>query len=55
MVERKIELRRRYHRKSKMQKLKIKLAAATDGRERDKILQKIRKLSPLWQEPEKTA
>ena len=51
MVERKSELKRRYHRKQKMQKLKEKLAKATaakDGREREKILGKIRILSPWW-------
>jgi hypothetical protein len=52
MVERRIELRRRYARKKKMQKLKAKLAAATDGREKDKIRAKIHRLSPFWQEPE---
>ncbi len=51
MVERKSELKRRYHRKQKMQKLKAKLAAAKDGREREAILKKIRILSPWWQEP----
>ena len=54
MVERKSELKRRYHRKQKMQKLKEKLAKATaakDGREREKILGKIRILSPWWKEP----
>ena len=50
MVERKIELRRRYARKAKMKKLKAKLAAATDSREKDKILQKIHRLSPWWKE-----
>jgi len=52
MVERKIELRRRYMRKAKMAKLKVKLAAAKDSKERDKILDKIHSLSPWWQEPE---
>ena len=31
MVERRMELRRRYHRKAKMRKLKAKLAAATNA------------------------
>jgi hypothetical protein len=52
MVERRIELNRRYHRKQKMTKLKAKLAAAKDNREREHILQKIHKLSPWWREPE---
>ena len=48
MVERKIELKRRRHRRAKMFKLKARLAAAKDGRERDQILAKIRRLSPFW-------
>jgi hypothetical protein len=55
MVERRIELRRRYHRKKKLRKLKAKLALATDSRERDKILHKIHRLSPMWKEPKQTA
>jgi hypothetical protein len=51
MVERKIELKRRYHRKKKMIKLKAKLALAKDQREKDLILQKIHMLSPWWAEP----
>jgi hypothetical protein len=51
MVERKSELKRRYHRKQKMAKLKVKLAHAKDGREREAILKKIHHLSPWWQEP----
>jgi hypothetical protein len=51
MVERKIELKRRYHRKKKMAKLKAKLAAAKDGREKEAILKKIQVLSPWWKEP----
>jgi hypothetical protein len=52
MVERRSELNRRYHRKQKMQKLKLKLARAKDGRERDHILRKIHLLSPAWTPPE---
>ena len=52
MVERRIELNRRYHRKKKMGKLKAKLATAKDGRERENILRKIHLLSPFWKEPE---
>ncbi len=48
MVERKIELKRRYHRKKKMAKLKAKFAAAKDPRDRDTILKKIHILSPWW-------
>ncbi len=51
MVERRSELKRRRHRRAKMLKLKIKLAQAKDGRERDVVLRKIRMLSPLWVEP----
>jgi hypothetical protein len=49
MVERRIELDRRYHRKAKMMKLKKKLGTAT-GEVRDKILYKIKRLSPFWTE-----
>jgi hypothetical protein len=55
MVERKMELRRRYHRKGKLKKLKAKLAAATDPKDREKILSKIHRLSPWWQEPKPVA
>ena len=51
MVERRSELKRRYHRKQKMTKLKAKLASAKDVRDREKILAKIHRLSPWWQEP----
>jgi hypothetical protein len=49
MVERRSELDRRYHRKEKMRKLKKKLRAAK-GEDRDKILGKIKRLSPWWTE-----
>lgn len=51
MVERRIELGRRYHRKKKMRKLKAKLTATTNPADREKILYKIHCLSPWWQEP----
>jgi hypothetical protein len=51
MVERKTELKRRYHRKKKLSKLKRKLAAAKDGREKEAVLKKIHVISPFWQEP----
>jgi hypothetical protein len=51
MVERRIELRRRYSRKAKMTKLKAKLTTAT-GEDREKILYKIHRLSPWWREGE---
>ena len=51
MVERRSELKRRQHRKKKMRKLKARLAAAKDAREREQILQKIHILSPWRQEP----
>lgn len=51
MVERKIELKRRQHRKKKMRKLKSKLEKAKDSRERDALLKKIHNLSPFWKEP----
>jgi hypothetical protein len=53
MVERRTELKRRAHRKEKMRKLKARLAAAKDSRERDNILRKIHLLSPWWTEPAK--
>lgn len=51
MVERKIELKRRQHRRKKMFKLKARLAAAKDGRDKDNILLKIHHLSPWWTAP----
>jgi hypothetical protein len=51
MVERRTELNRRYHRKQKLAKLKARLAAAKDGREKEAVLKKIHVLSPWWQEP----
>ncbi len=51
MVERRIELDRRYQRKKKLTKLKAKLAVAKDGREKDAILKKIHVISPFWKEP----
>ena len=51
MVERRSELNQRYHRKKKMRKLKARLAAAKDTRERDNVLRKIHLLSPAWVEP----
>jgi hypothetical protein len=53
MVERKKELKRRYHRKQKLAKLKARFASAKDGREKDTILHKIHILSPWWTEPAK--
>ncbi len=50
MVERRIELDRRYVRKKKMKKLKSQLETAT-GEQRDKLLYKMRRLSPFWTEP----
>lgn len=49
MVERRIELDRRFMRKDKMRKLKKKLESAT-GEVREKILYKIKRLSPFWTE-----
>ena len=48
MVERRHELDFRYVRKKKMKKLKAKLAAP--GSDREKILAKIKRLSPFWTE-----
>jgi hypothetical protein len=52
MVERRMELKRRYHRKKKLRKLKSKLATAKEGREKEHILRKIHILSPWWTEAE---
>jgi hypothetical protein len=52
MVERRIELKRRRHRKEKMVKLKARLAAAKDAREREVVLKKIHRLSPFWTQPQ---
>jgi hypothetical protein len=51
MVERKSELKRRYHRKEKMRTLKAKLAKAKTDGERQHVLAKIHALSPFWTEP----
>ena len=51
MVERRIELDRRYARKKKMKKIKEKLESAT-GEAREKLLYKMRRLSPFWAPPE---
>ena len=50
MVERRIELDRRYHRKKKMKKLKTRLATTKDEKVRETTLLKIKKLSPFWTE-----
>jgi hypothetical protein len=52
MVERKIELRRRRTRGKKLAKLKTKLGNAKNPHEKDLILQKIKIVSPWWQEPQ---
>ncbi len=52
MVERRIELDRRYMRKKKMKKLKGQLETAT-GEVREKLLYKMRRISPFWTEPTK--
>jgi len=51
MVERRSELKRRYHRKEKLRKLKTRLASTRDHQKRDQILHKIHLLSPWWREP----
>ena len=48
MVERRTELKRRYHRKKKLRKLKAKLAIAKEGRDKENILTKIHMISPWW-------
>ena len=49
MVERRMELKRRYHRKKKMAKLKKKLETVTSDADKTKLLFKIHCLSPDWQ------
>ena len=49
MIERQTELKRRYHRKKKMRTLKKKLTTAV-GEAKEKLMYKIKKLSPLWTE-----
>ena len=51
MVERRIELDRRYARKKKLKKLKTMLETAT-GEQRDKLLYKVKRLSPFMTPPE---
>lgn len=55
MVERKIELKRRYGRKRKIAKLKLKMLLAKDGAEKQKILKKILTISPWWTPAESAA
>ena len=52
MVERRIELNRRYRRKAKMRKLKSRLARAKDAREKEIVLKKIHLMNPTWKEPQ---
>jgi hypothetical protein len=51
MVERKTELKRRYHRKKKLAKLKHKLANAKSNHDKEVIVKKIHAISPFWTEP----
>ena len=44
--ERDREIKRRRHRKDKIKKLRAKLAEASNKAEREKIIAKIRKVSP---------
>jgi hypothetical protein len=53
MSERKTELKRRRHRRHKLLKLKARLSATKEARDRELILKKIQRLSPLWTEPAK--
>jgi hypothetical protein len=43
-------LNQRYQRKKKLSKLKAKLAAAKDARDKDTILKKIHRISPWWED-----
>jgi len=44
--EREREIKRRRHRKDKIRKLRAKLAEASNKAEKEKIIAKIRKISP---------
>lgn len=51
MGERRQEINRRRKRAEKLAVYKTKLATAKDGKEKDDLLKKIRRISPWWQEP----
>jgi hypothetical protein len=53
MVERRIELKRRRRRGAKLLKLKAKLTAAKEPKDKDLVLAKIHRISPWWVEPKK--
>jgi hypothetical protein len=53
MSERKSELKRRRHRRAKVLKLRSRLSRTKEARDRETIIKKIRRLSPLWVEPAK--
>jgi hypothetical protein len=50
-VERQKEIRRRKHRKRRLKKLKAKLAQTKDLKERDKIIELIKRREPYYQPP----
>lgn len=52
-TERQRELRRRRHRREKLRYLGARLARTTDPRERERLIQKIRKISPRAPIPER--
>lgn len=52
-IERQKELRRRRHRREKVRKLRARLAATTDPRQRAAIIRKIQAVSPYAPVPEK--
>ena len=51
-IERMKELRRRRHRRQKVRKLRAKLMATKDPGERQRIIEKIRRISPNAPIPE---
>lgn len=55
MVERRKELDRRYQRKRKLKKLKTRLAKSKDEKVREATMLKIKRISPMWTEPVKSA
>ena len=50
--ERDREIRRRRRRRAKLRRLRARLAETTDPKERQRIIEKIRKISPLAPIPE---
>jgi hypothetical protein len=50
-IERQKEIRRRKHRKSRLKKLKAKLVQTKDLKERDKMIELIKRREPFYESP----